>query len=192
MKCENFLIAVGANLASEGRSALGTCILARDILSACGWVIRDASRWRRTPAFPPGSGPDFINGALSVDGPQGATAEDALRMLHEVEAEIGRVRRERWGPRVIDLDLIAHGDRVAPDAVTVARAMAMTDDEAQAAPTDQGMILPHPRMHRRGFVLAPLADVAPGWRHPLTGRTVAEMLADLPPEDLAEIEVVDD
>jgi len=54
------------------------------------------------------------------------------------------------------------------------------------------LILPHPRMHERAFVLAPLADVAPGWRHPLTGRTVAEMLAALPETDRAAMQPLDE
>lgn len=114
-----------------------------------------------------------------------------LAALHQVEHELGRERLERWGPRVCDLDLIACGGLVTPDEETVRSLMALGDAAAQAPAPDR-LILPHPRMHERAFVLAPLADVAPDWRHPLTGRSVAEMLADLPRAARDEVETLDD
>ena len=112
--------------------------------------------------------------------------EAVLARLHAVEAEFGRRREARWGARTLDLDLIAAGDRVLPDAAdagTLARARSARG--AGAAP--DRLILPHPRMQERAFVLVPLADVAPGWRHPILGRTVREMLADLPEAARAEV-----
>ena len=113
--------------------------------------------------------------------------ESVLAILHGAEAALGRARPARWAPRVCDLDLIAIEDTVLPDRVTLERWMTIDLGQAQTVAPPR-LILPHPRMHERGFVLAPLADVAPDWRHPVTGQTVAEMLASLPEAELAEIQ----
>ena len=180
----NAVIAVGSNL-SDGvnisESIVGKAV--ESIALRTGAEPR-LSRLYRTPAFPPGSGPDFVNAAFTLQWL--GSAEALLALLHEVEAEFGRTRTHRWEARVLDLDLIALGDRVCPDAETQGAWRALTAEEAAKVAPDQ-LILPHPRLQDRAFVLVPMADVAPGWRHPLTGQSVAEMLAALPPEELAEI-----
>jgi 2-amino-4-hydroxy-6-hydroxymethyldihydropteridine diphosphokinase len=131
-----------------------------------------------------GSGPDYVNGAAVLEGMDDPAA--VLGLLHVVEAQLGRRRSERWEPRICDLDLIASGARVLPDAATVAAWIAREGEERLAVPA--GLLLPHPRMQERGFVLAPLAEVAPDWRHPLLGLTVREMLAALPAGALDGVE----
>lgn len=146
------------------------------------------SRLFRTPAFPVGSGPDFVNAAFAIDW--SGSPEDLLLLLHEVEAEAGRTRSERWEARVLDLDLVAFGACVRPDAETQAVWRNLPLDEAAARAPDQ-LILPHPRLQDRGFVLVPMADIAPDWCHPLTGLTVQQMLEALPASDLAEIRPIE-
>ncbi len=178
------LIALGANLPSAVGAPRSTLEAALAALEARGFRVAARSRWWRTPAWPPGAGPEFVNGAALLDGPDDPA--EALAALHAVEAELGRRRSGRWEPRVCDLDLIASGARVLPDAATVRGWIAREGDDRLTAPP--GLLLPHPRMQERGFVLRPLAEIAPGWRHPLLGATVAEMLAALPAEALTGIE----
>lgn len=169
---------------AAGRAPASTLRRALALLGAVpGISVERVSRWYRTPAWPPGSGADFINGA-AVLGCEQAPSE-LLARLHDVEHQLGRTRQVRWGPRVCDIDLLGMGELVLPDRATVAQWMALSPDAATETPGQ--LLLPHPRLHERAFVLVPLLDVAPEWRHPVLGRTVAEMHAAVPPERLAEV-----
>jgi 2-amino-4-hydroxy-6-hydroxymethyldihydropteridine diphosphokinase len=156
------LVALGANLPGpDGRDALATCRAAAAALDALpGLRLRALSRWYATAPVPASAeSPDYVNGVALLVPRGGAGAPDPaglLAALQEVEARFGRVRPYPNAPRTLDLDLIDLDVlvRQAPDPV-----------------------LPHPRAHLRAFVLAPLADVAPGWVHPVLGARAAGLLA---------------
>ncbi len=157
------LVAIGANLPGPGGiPALDTCRRAVIRLDALpGLRVVGLSRWYETAPIPPTGQPPYVNGLAQVRCAPGTAPEPAalLAALLAIEADLGRVRSIPNAARTLDLDLIAMGDTVreSPDP-----------------------ILPHPRAHLRAFVLAPLMDVAPGWVHPVLGRSAAEMLASLP------------
>jgi len=132
-----------------------------------GWRVAKLSRWYRTISDPPLPGaPRFVNGMalLEAVGKPGDPA-DFLAMLHRIEDAAGRTRPFPNAPRTLDLDLIAL-DHLRRDS---------------AAP-----ILPHPRAHLRRFVLQPLSELWPGWRHPVLGRTVEDLISALPDTDPPE------
>ena len=179
------LIATGGNQA-EGKLGLRSSLekaLDRLRVLSNGRIIAQ-SRWYGTPAWPKGSGPDFLNGALALEFT--GTPLELIAHMHAVEAEFGRRREIRWGPRTCDLDLIGIDDLVLPNLEAFRAEMERPDAEAQASAPDE-LLLPHPRMHKRGFVLVPLCDVAPDWRHPVLGRTVRELCDDLPEEETAQV-----
>jgi 2-amino-4-hydroxy-6-hydroxymethyldihydropteridine diphosphokinase len=125
-----------------------------------------------------------VNAAIRIA--TDAAPEDILARLHTIEARHGRARIQRWGMRTLDLDLLAVGDLVLPDAATQDGWRALPADlQRLRAPDD--LILPHPRLQDRAFVLVPLADVAPDWVHPVLGLSVAEMRDRLPADDLAGV-----
>jgi 2-amino-4-hydroxy-6-hydroxymethyldihydropteridine diphosphokinase len=178
---QHALVALGANLPFAHSSPPETISAALGEIVANGLEIVAKSRLFATPCFPAGAGPDYVNAACVIDS---AALDPAsiLAVLHEVEDRFGRRRAQRWGMRTLDLDLLAFGDSILPDPQTHA-AWAGLAAEDQVRRTPDGLILPHPRLQDRAFVLVPLMDVAPDWRHPVTGRTVSQMCAALPAAD---------
>ncbi|MFP7672010.1 2-amino-4-hydroxy-6-hydroxymethyldihydropteridine diphosphokinase [Marivita sp. S0852] len=180
----DFYIALGANLPSSKGSPSKTLKSAVQILEKPGVSVVATSRFYQTPCFPPGAGPDYINAAVHLRSD--LTPEALLENLHAIEADFGRERIERWGMRTLDLDLLACGSRILPDLETY-NAWRALSPEAQKASAPDRLILPHPRLQDRAFVLVPLRDIAAEWRHPVLHKTVDDMYNALSPDDLAEI-----
>jgi len=146
------------------------------------------SRLFRSSAFPAGSGPDFVNAGFAFASD--LAAEELLGLLHEVEAEADRARATRWGARTLDLDLIAHGDEIAPDEATW-RCWAELPLDRQKKEWPDQLILPHPRLQDRSFAIVPLAELAPDWRHPVLGQSLAEMRESLDPDQVADLRAIE-
>ncbi|MCV6576711.1 MAG: 2-amino-4-hydroxy-6-hydroxymethyldihydropteridine diphosphokinase [Cohaesibacter sp.] len=178
------LVAIGSNLASAYGDPATSIDCAINRLSECSFDIHRVSSLYETPAFPKGAGPNFLNGAVSVQF--SGSADEALTVLLEIESEFGRDRSKRWGPRTLDLDLIADAQKILPNRKTFLQWMELTP-ELQSVKAPKELILPHPRLHQRAFVLVPLAEVAPDWCHPILNKTAVELRDNLPPEALAEV-----
>jgi 2-amino-4-hydroxy-6-hydroxymethyldihydropteridine diphosphokinase len=150
------LVALGANLPDQtGRTALETCRWAADRLAQLPDLrLMSRSRWYRTAPVPRSDQPDYVNGVVRLSG--AAEPHALLARLHAIEAEAGRVRGAANAARTLDLDLLAIGGLVV---------------------NNRGLVLPHPRVAERAFVLRPLCDVAPDWRHPLLHETAETLLS---------------
>ena len=149
------LIALGANLPSRFGSPADTLKAAKQEIEARGIkVIKSARIWLTAPVpFDPDQ-PWYHNSMVSVD--TDLLPDDLLQILFDIEAEFGRIRTVKNAPRVLDLDLIAYNDEII---------------EGQ-----DRLMLPHPRMHERLFVLKPLEDIYDKWTHPKTGQKLVEMI----------------
>lgn len=149
------LIGLGSNLGDPARQLRA----ARLELARLGEVVRASGLYRSPAQGGPSGQPDYLNAVVELaPAPPYAAPGPLLRALLAIEAEHGRVRRERWAARTLDLDLLAFGPRVVDT---------------------EGLVLPHPRMMGRSFVLAPLCEIAPEWRHPLTEVSACEALRAL-------------
>ena len=148
------LIALGSNLSGGFESSKALLEAAVAGLPAVGLRVVKRSSWWRSAAWPDPTAPDYLNGLAIVE--TGLGPAEVMAALAEIEGEFGRVRGERNAARTLDLDLIAYGRTVldAPD-----------------------LTLPHPRAAERLFVMGPLAEIAPEWRHPVLGETAKALTA---------------
>lgn len=152
------LIALGANLPSAAGAPEATLCAALRDLPGHDVSVGAASSFYGSPAWPDPGDPPFVNAVARIE-----TARDPaqlLAVLKQIERAFGRTSPERNAPRPLDLDILDYHGRI----------------EAGSP------VLPHPRLHERGFVLIPLREIAPDWRHPVSGASAQELIARLPPE----------
>jgi len=182
------LIALGSNEPDQFGGAQAIIRGAIKAMEGAGLSVVATSRLYQTPCFPKGNGPDFVNAAVCVK--TDLTPAALLARLHQIEETYARKRAERWGPRTLDLDLIGWGDKMSPDVKTVERWLTLPlARQMLEAPLE--LILPHPRLQDRAFVLIPLAEIAPDWVHPILGKSVRQMVKALSEVEKAEIRLID-
>lgn len=159
-------IGVGANLPGPGRiSPQETCEAALACFEAVGLKISARSRWFKSAPVPVSDQPWFINGVVAVE--TSLKPGDVMAELHKIEQQFGRNREKRNAARTLDLDLLVY------------------DEEILEGSEEPGTLrLPHPRMHERAFVLLPLKDIAPDWRHPVLNRDLNDLIGVLDPAQI--------
>ena len=150
------LVALGANLPSPVGPPAVTLAKALKALEEKGAMPVAVSAFYETPAWPNPADPPFVNAVAELQ--TGLQPLALMELLHTVETDFGRKRSAPNAPRTLDLDLLAYDGLILEGL----------------------LVLPHPRLAQRAFVLAPLCDIAPGWVHPVAGRTARQLLAALP------------
>lgn len=181
LKCA---IALGSNADPDIR--VSSALLDRAILclSRSRLKLLGKSNLYQTSAFPDPTDPNFVNAVILMEF-EGAPSE-ILKELHSIEEILGRTRDMRWGQRKIDLDLLFVGQKVLPNTAIATEWIDMSLTEQMRSVPEQ-LILPHPRIQDRAFVLVPLHDVASEWVHPILGKSVSVLKSELSPEALADV-----
>jgi 2-amino-4-hydroxy-6-hydroxymethyldihydropteridine diphosphokinase len=155
------LVALGSNISGPWGTPRQSVLRAIAEIQKRGVQVLAQSSLLETRPMGPQNQPNYVNAVVLVRS--GRAADSLMRMLHLIEKQAGRVRRLRWGPRTLDLDLLDfRGARMG-----------------KPTKRPRALVLPHPGIADRTFVLAPIAEIAPRWRHPITGHTAAFMLRQL-------------
>lgn len=165
------VIGIGSNLPSSFGDCRQTIL---ESISRIGYLpsaqILAQSPLYRSEAWPIGGGqPDYANMAVLIE--VNVSAPELLKVMQKIEIDIGRVRTERWGARVIDLDLLAFGDSISP-TIDLWRSVEANEDQSAYF---EDITVPHPRLHKRPFAIIPFSDIYPEWHHPILHQTAKEL-----------------
>ena len=152
------LIAIGGNLVPDGYDDISQVMAdAMAEIKTRGLKVQATSRWYETEPVPVSDQSWFLNAVFEIETE--LSAHDLLALLHDIEANFGRVRQQRNEARILDLDVIDYQGEIY-------------DDET--------ICLPHPRMHLRAFVLLPMQDLDPTWQHPIINKSVTQLIDEMP------------
>lgn len=150
-------IGIGSNLGERQNN----CLKALEIMKEKGIMIKKTSSYYETEPWGIEAQPRFINSAIEAE--TSSSPEELLDILKDIEENMGRIKTVKWGPRIIDLDILFYGDKVIK--------------------TEQ-LQIPHPLLHERDFVLVPLDEISPYKIHPVLGKTVRQLKEELKHEDI--------
>ncbi|GAK32544.1 7,8-dihydro-6-hydroxymethylpterin-pyrophosphokina se [Iodidimonas nitroreducens] len=153
-------IGLGSNLTTIAGNPANTIITTLSILRDFGINVEKKSSLYESAPIGPKDQPSYINAAARIQWVD--TPQALMHRLHEVENHFARQRDVRWQARTLDLDLLDMDGMILPDSKAWEQA-----STSHAAP--QSLILPHPHLHERRFVLQPLLEIAPDWQHPILG-----------------------
>lgn len=190
------VIALGSNMETDAGSPLTLINKSINLLTDNNITVLARSPIYRSAPFPPMDQPDFLNAVVTAG--TDIPPDDLMALLHDIETELGRKRRIRWEQRPIDIDLIDYHKYVTITSdkyVSTAKNQCLSECpnfSRASKPLIQAGIpvevakplpltLPHPRAHERAFVLLPLRDIAPDWRHPCFDLGVEDLILNLPP-----------
>ena len=159
------IIAIGSNLiSSKYRSSIDACEASIDMMLEHEIALVDKSSWYESEPIPVSSQPNFINGAILINTI--LKSHELLTKLQAIETQMGRIRSNKNANRIIDLDIISYNDEITETNL---------------------LTLPHPRAADRAFVLLPIFELVPEWRHPLTKKSINTMLKQVKDQRILKI-----
>ena len=183
-----FLIALGSNVSLGSAQPLEIIKRAIVELGKTDIDVVSLSRFYETPAYPEGSGPNFINSAVKAKAEN--SSQQLLQKLDEIEERFNRQRISRWSARTLDLDLLALEGKVLPSRKIFLQWHDLPISE-QKKKIPNELVLPHPRIQDRAFVLFPLLDIEPNWTHPILKKTVSQLYDELSEKEKKNIQIVE-
>ena len=178
------LISFGANIPGPFGEPRETLSRAQDELAKHKLILTKVSKLYSSVAFPDTTEPNYINGCLEIT--VDCTPDEVLDRLKNIEKKLGRKKKRRWSSRICDLDLLSFSDIIMPSH-SVFNAWCKMSLRYQIIRRPNELIIPHPRLQDRAFVLKPLMDVASDWIHPVFNISVSEMIKFLPEHELETV-----